>query len=638
MSNPERLAVKNLASHPDIILRKADKGGAVVMLNRSDYINECLRQLNDKSFYQPITEDPTKRLAALISNKVEKALERGWICQQECDYLQVKDPTIPKFYILPKIHKTMVNPPGRPIVSGTGAILEPLSRFADRYLKPYVAAMYSFVQDTTEVINMVEDMQFDPQQQLMVSLDIVSLYTCIPQQDTLQVLEETLLNKRTTGKVPNSFILWCAEMALTENYFGFNGQLYHQVHGTAMGSSVAPSAANLYVESFERGVIYNPSNPFFENLGLWRRYIDILIIWNGTVARFEKFVEWINKQNRYMKFTSTHSNKELNFLDVTVWVDSGSNILKVKPFHKPTDRNSLLDFSSCHPRHTRENLPFGQFLRLKRNSSTRDIFRQEAQVLGSKLKARHYPEKIIKRTYKRSSNNDRSALLEYRDRTTESKNLVFVSTFSPLANQVVKIITKNWHILRGGECPLDPPMCAFKRGSNLKELLTKNISRGQHQQKSITEMWGLPKMVGHAPCGQCTNCILTSRTLQVDIGLKKLWLQKTFTNCNSSNVVYAIWCPCGKMYIGMTKRKVKVRISEHRSCIKNKVMTAPMVGHFVVMNHKADELRWTVLLHIAAGIDGDSVTKRLLTKETWLIFLCNTTEIGLNEAIDWNNI
>ena len=44
-------ALKSLRSNKDIVIKKADKGSAVVIQNRKDYIDEGLRQLNDKAFY-----------------------------------------------------------------------------------------------------------------------------------------------------------------------------------------------------------------------------------------------------------------------------------------------------------------------------------------------------------------------------------------------------------------------------------------------------------------------------------------------------------------------------------------------------------------------------------------------------------
>lgn len=38
---------------------------------------------------------------------------------------------------------------------------------------------------------------------------------------------------------------------------------------------------------------------------------------------------------------------------------------------------------------------------------------------------------------------------------------------------------------------------------------------------------------------------------------------KHFITCNTYHVVYALRCPCGLMYIGRTKRLLRIRIAEH---------------------------------------------------------------------------
>ena len=47
LTKSERKALLNLQKRNDIIITKADKGGAVVILDIKDYIDEANRQLND---------------------------------------------------------------------------------------------------------------------------------------------------------------------------------------------------------------------------------------------------------------------------------------------------------------------------------------------------------------------------------------------------------------------------------------------------------------------------------------------------------------------------------------------------------------------------------------------------------------
>ena len=64
--------MEDLSIRDDIIITKTDKGGAVVILDVDDYINEANRQLNNKEFYKEVPNDPTE----LNRKKVNAIKER----------------------------------------------------------------------------------------------------------------------------------------------------------------------------------------------------------------------------------------------------------------------------------------------------------------------------------------------------------------------------------------------------------------------------------------------------------------------------------------------------------------------------------------------------------------------------------
>lgn len=72
-----------------------------------------------------------------------------------------------------------------------------------------------------------------------------------------------------------------------------------------------------------------------------------------------EFTEWLNTIHDTIKFTSQVNATNINFLDATV-IRTEDQVLTVKPFVKPTDRNPYLHFGSFHPRHLRINIPYGQ--------------------------------------------------------------------------------------------------------------------------------------------------------------------------------------------------------------------------------------------------------------------------------------
>ena len=73
---------------------------------------------------------------------------------------------------------------------------------------------------------------------------------------------------------------------LTMNNFTFNDSHYLQIHGTAMGTKMVPSFANLFLGLFEKNALRNASfQPH-----TWLRYIDdIFMIWTESPENLKIF-------------------------------------------------------------------------------------------------------------------------------------------------------------------------------------------------------------------------------------------------------------------------------------------------------------------------------------------------------------
>ncbi|KAJ1100564.1 hypothetical protein NDU88_005646 [Pleurodeles waltl] len=190
----------------------------------------------------------------------------------------------------------------RPIVSTIGSAIEPLSKYVDTFLKPMVALLPSYIRDTGHFISKIEGLQYRPDGEYLVTMDLESLYTNIPQQEAIDVVA-LYLNRR--GDDPAlSFILKCLETVLFNNYFDFNGKMYHQIKGVSMGAACAPSVANLYVGAFEDKIIYNEMAPFYENVRAWSRFIDdVFFIWKGSEDQLLEFYSWLNLCDSNLRFT-----------------------------------------------------------------------------------------------------------------------------------------------------------------------------------------------------------------------------------------------------------------------------------------------------------------------------------------------
>ena len=63
--------INQLQKNPHIVIKKTDKGSAIIIMQTTDYLKEGYRQLNDKGFYTKLTEDPTKSIPVKICQAIQ---------------------------------------------------------------------------------------------------------------------------------------------------------------------------------------------------------------------------------------------------------------------------------------------------------------------------------------------------------------------------------------------------------------------------------------------------------------------------------------------------------------------------------------------------------------------------------------
>ena len=124
--NPQRNITKEEAQtiaelqndHSRVILT-ADKGVALVVMDRANYNNKAQKLLEDRGTYKEIKTDPTNKQNKLV-NLLKKTKAEGGISGQLYKKMYYTRAVAPKLYRLLKIHKRDI--PLRPIVS-SGVLL-----------------------------------------------------------------------------------------------------------------------------------------------------------------------------------------------------------------------------------------------------------------------------------------------------------------------------------------------------------------------------------------------------------------------------------------------------------------------------------------------------------------------------------
>ena len=583
------------------------------MLDTTDYLREGYRQLSDNKYYTKLIDDPTDTIAKNVTKTLAQMRHKGLITEKNFEHLAPDNCTEARFYMLPKIHKKGV--PGRPICSSVNHPTSRISKLVDEHIKEYVPETKSYIRDTQDVIKKIKSLGPIPEGAILCTLDVSSLYTNIPNNEGILAVAAKLRQDPTKGPIAN-FILDLLKLVLHSMNFNFNGDHYLQTGGTAMGTSLAPNYANLFMDRFETKALEGyPLKPL-----TWKRFIDdIFMVWTHGEDSLNKFIEYLNSLHETIKFTHEVSYTQIDFLDTTVKFGQNRELITTL-YNKPTDTHLYLEHSSAHPNSILTKGPYGQYLRLRRICSLDTDFELNAYKLTGYYLKRGYPFKSLKKHYHRARKFNQDELLDTVPRS-ESELPVMVTQFNPTNPPIGALVRNNWNIIQNTEeltkIFKDKPIVGYRRLPNLRDILTS----------SSINYPPTPKPLGTAPphvsvctrLGKCTYCPKLKKLEQVtSFSSKRIFKcqglpPKHKITCELSNVIYIINCnQSGLQYIGETKRPIRNRMYEHYSSVQKFIAekSTPVSRHFTQKNHSVRNMEFCILQWMGDPTSPNATTRR----------------------------
>lgn len=141
------------------------------------------------------------------------------------------------------------------------------------------------------------------------------------------------------------------------------------------------------------------------------------------------------------------------------------------------------------------------------------------------------------------------------------------------------------------------------------------------------------------PCNKCQICPYVHRTSTFkDAHGNETYEICDLINCSTSRVIYKITCSCPKIYVGKTKRQLRVHIGEHLCEIndKSKIPEKPLAKHFAQYhggNSRGMKVKGIYALKLPSRRgDFDCI---LLQKENWWVCLLKSLiPVGLNTELN----
>jgi hypothetical protein len=393
LNKEEWKALSSLRKRTDIVILKSDKGNSTVVLDSSEYKDKANQILSDQASYQRLPRDPTKKLEKELNVKLSKVSDKVRLRFGSSDAIA------PRFYGLPKIHKP--DRPLRPIVSYLGSPLYKISQYIARILLPVVTKSFS-VRNSQDFCNKVNAVALGTDD-VLISLDVVSLFPSIPPSFALEVVTDVLKSSGAPlvdcSILSTTQILEFLQFILFSTSFVFNGNFFKQVCGVPMGSPVSPVIADIVMERIERKALNSlTSQPSF-----YTRFVDdcFLIV---TKTLINLILQTFNSVHSSFKFTlEEEHNCRLPFLDVLVSRCNGRVVTTV--YRKPTHSSRYLAFTSAHPLSHKKSVANSLIRRALLIPSTPELKEVELQTVRRSLSINGYPSHFIRSCIRHARNS-----------------------------------------------------------------------------------------------------------------------------------------------------------------------------------------------------------------------------------------
>ena len=160
------------------------------------------------------------------------------------------------------------------------------------------------------------------------------------------------------------------------------------------------------------------------------------MIWQHSHEELCSFLDALNSFHETIKFTAEICDTSVNFLDVTITKDKEGNLI-TDLYTKPTDSHLYLHYSSFHPRHQKESLPYSQALRLRRICSTDSLYKTASQNMLQNFIHRSYPIQLVRSAIEKALSKYRDELLQPKNSATPQKMIIpFITTNNPFPHQL----------------------------------------------------------------------------------------------------------------------------------------------------------------------------------------------------------
>ena len=469
--------LREYRNHPDFRIIATDKNLGLAVISTSAYKEMVHQHLDNASIYALQRDGSAKSIVDLHLPRLRHLIKAG---KDAFSYIRGIDRflddaeqrnVIPKFHCIAKVHKTPIV--GRPIAGAVNWITTSVSALLSHELRKFTKDMPWVLKDSRQLIQQLENVPID-RDEIFVSFDIVALYPSMDQQATIEAVR-SLPFPEDYPATKRDWLIAATAFILETSYVEFQGEIYKQVDGMAMGTNAACELANIYVSHVieKHWVVTNWLNS--HHVRHWKRYLDDIfcIVRGHRIAK--QMLTMLNALDPTgkLQFTLVTHPDTLPVLDVEAYRDNGRVAFRI--YQKALNKYLYIPFHSEHPPHTKRGFIKGELLRYVRNSSKYEDFSRVRRLFFVRLRARGYPERFLSHAFATVRYEQRFGLLHLPPITiTGEGNIICSVTYHPIFRVIglAGLLRRHWSLL---SLPAYfQPTIAYRRNASVADLATRS--------------------------------------------------------------------------------------------------------------------------------------------------------------------
>jgi hypothetical protein len=407
----------------NLLVVQCNKNLGPAIITHAAYVARAFKEhLDCQKTYRPLTATQAATHATNITGKLEVWIQKHsqHLDTHEKRFLEkkIKDNKNPwgTFYLTMKVHKSPWTT--RPIVSGSGTLLEGLGIWVDSQLQKTLTKQKSYFKSSLELKQQLISLHL-PSNARIFTADAVSMYTNISTSKAITAIAQYLHTRSSKFPgIPLEALIEALKLVMENNLFSFGDTHFHQIDGTAMGTPPAPPYATLFFAIHEETFLC-PNHAIASLLIFYKRFIDdVFGVWiPGPTTEIDRknWQDFKDTMNNWcgLKWEFSERTTVVDFMDLTVSING--NKLETTLYEKALNLYLYIPPHSAHPPGVLNGLVIGNIHRIFTLCSTETKIKELITMFYDRLIVRGYKDTDIRPLFE-------TGIARMRDRIREETN------------------------------------------------------------------------------------------------------------------------------------------------------------------------------------------------------------------------